>query len=97
MQTKVNYEWSYEITDIDGDIIDSDFSDTLIAFKNDTGGNIVLVRNEGNEVDGVTDRYWAYIKEDGTLPEYFSDSYHEINIKVPQKFHKELGIYNSNK
>lgn len=92
MQTKVQYEWTLEETE-DGDIIDSDFSDTLDFNKADLAGkDLGLVRNEGNEIDGVNDRYWAYVK-DGKLPEYFSDSRGEVNIKVPQRFHNELKKY----
>lgn len=90
MQTKVNYEWTLETLD-DGDIIDSDFSDSLTFDKADLPGNdLGLVRHEGNEDDGVTDRVWAYVK-DGKLPECFSDSMGTtIAIKVPQRFHNEL-------
>lgn len=93
MQTKVAYEWTLETIE-DGDIVDSDFSDNLTFSKEDLQGkDLGLVRNEGNEIDGVTDRFWAYVK-DGKLPEYFSDSLcHEIGIKVPQRFHNELKNY----
>lgn len=88
----ITYEWTLE-TIVDDEIADSDFSDTLTFNKEDLSGNdLGLVRNEGNEANGITDRYWAYIK-DGKLPEYFSDSQGEINIKVPQRFHKDLSKY----
>lgn len=93
MQTKVNYEWTLE-TLYDGDIIDSDFSDNLTFDNGDLiGKNLGLVRNEGNEADGVTNRLWAYVKDD-KLPECFSDSMDTpIAIKVPHKFHNELKKY----
>jgi hypothetical protein len=93
MQTKVQYEWTLETLD-DGDIIDSNFSDTLTFDKSDLDGkDLGLVRNEGNEADGVTDRLWAYVK-DGKLPECFSDSMGTlVAIKVPQRFHNELKAY----
>lgn len=93
MQTKVNYEWTLETLD-DGDIIDSDFADKLTFDKDDlVGKDLGLVRDEGNEADGITDRLWAYVK-DGNLPEYFSDSMGTpIAIKVPQRFHNELKAY----
>lgn len=58
-----------------------------------SGKDLGLVRHEGNENDGVTDRLWAYVK-DGKLPECFSDSMGTpIAIKVPQRFHIELKNY----
>ena len=94
MQTKVAYEWTLETVE-DGDIIDSNFADNLTEIDNADliGKDLGLVRNEGNENDGVTDRLWAYVK-DGKLPEYFSDSMGTpIAIKVPQRFHNELKNY----
>ena len=57
------------------------------------GKDFGLVRDEGNEIDGLTDRYWAYVKG-GKLPEYFSDSMGvPIKIKVPKRFHAILNQY----
>jgi hypothetical protein len=92
MRIQVSYEWCYETVDEDGDITDNDFRDNLSEFK-DSEGELVLVRNEGNEKAGLEDRFWAYVK-DGKLPGYFKDGGgHEVDIKVPNKFHKELKIY----
>lgn len=94
MQTKVAYEWTLETVE-DGDIVDSNFADSLTEIdKADLiGKDLGLVRNEGNENDGVTDRLWAYVK-DGKLPGCFSDSMGTpIAIKVPQRFHNELKQY----
>jgi hypothetical protein len=93
MRTKVEYEWTLEELE-DGDIIDNNYSDKLYYSKEDLPGrNLGLVRNEGNENAGLTDRYWAYVK-DGKLPDYFTDGCDEtVNIKVPAKFHKELASY----
>lgn len=93
MKLKVSYEWTLETLD-DGDIVDSDFSDTLTFDKSDlVGKDLGLVRHEGNENEGVTDMLWAYVK-DSKLPECFSDSMGTpIAIKVPQRFHNELKKY----
>ena len=94
MQIKVAYEWTLETVE-DGDIVDSNFVDSLTEINNAdlTGKDLGLVRNEGNENDGVTNRLWAYVK-DGKLPECFSDSMGApIAIKVPQRFHVELKRY----
>ena len=40
--------------------------DSLMEYR------VVLVKSYGNEFDGVTDRFWSYITEDG-LPETFED------------------------
>lgn len=93
MTAKILYEWCYETLD-DGDIVGNDFEDNLSSFnearKTDT---LCLVRNEGDEINGVEDRFWAYVK-DGKLPEYFEDGGgYETSIRVPQRFHKELKQY----
>jgi len=95
MQTQVVYEWTTEAIDADGDIVDSSFFDKLLdVSKDDFESNEVgLVKNEGDEANGLEDRFWAYIK-DGKLPEYFADGGgHTVDIKVPQKYHKELSDY----
>jgi hypothetical protein len=95
---KVYYEWCYETVDEHGDIIDNHFEDKLKKFfsspvgHTDNGERLVLVRNEGNEIEGVTASAWAYVV-DGKLPEYFSDSLGEPTQKVPVRFKKELENY----
>ena len=85
---EIRYEWCKEEVDENQDIIDSIFEDKLCDLKNHQG-HLLLVRNEGSEDEGLTDRFWAYVK-DNKLPEYFSDDLsHEVAIKVPQKYHKE--------
>lgn len=90
MRNEITYEWTLEELE-DGDIIDSDFTDTLKAdWINRPNTDLGLLYREGNEVDGETDRYYAYVRE-GKLPEYFSNELNQpLGIKVPQRFHKEL-------
>lgn len=84
------YEWDFETVDEYGDVQDHNAEDKLTSFPKDTEGNLVLVRQEGSDAEGVTGRYWAYVK-DGQLPEYFEDSTgQEVNIKVPKKYKDEL-------
>jgi|SRR5215831_6089393 len=53
--------------------------------------DIVLVRDEGDDVDGLTDRSWAYLEKDGTLPTYFANSGGvDTTVKVPKRFHQEV-------
>lgn len=94
MNTKVSYEWSVETLCEDmEDIIDSWFSDVFPVEPLEQNQRICLVRNEGNEMKGITDRYWAYLIN-GKLPEYFEDGQSlQTNIKVPVKYHNELNKY----
>lgn len=94
MRTKVIYEWCCETLD-NGDIVDNHFEDKLQDIGKDElpNNDLVLCRAEGNEVDGVTDTLWAYVKN-WQLPEYFTDSMQQpVNVKVPAKYHKELLSY----
>lgn len=88
MRNKVTYEWDLETLDEYGDIQDHDFAERLIDLKGKEW-RLVLVRDEGNELNGLANRYWAYV-ENGKLPECFSNATNVVNIKVPQRFHKEL-------
>jgi hypothetical protein len=95
MANKIDYEWTLEEINEDGDIIDSDFNDKLSNFNkaNLDGKDLGLVRNEWSDENGLEYRYWAYVKN-GKLPETFEDGAgHKISIKVPKKFHKELKQY----
>lgn len=83
------YEWDYETWE-DGEVIDHDHEDKLKSFTPDRKtDHLVLVRNEGSDAEGLTDRHWAYVVE-GKLPEFFSDTRGEISIRVPVRFHNEL-------
>ena len=46
---------------------------------------IVLIRDQGSEDRGVEDRQWAYLEDDGTLPEEFDGG-----NRVPKRFHQEV-------
>jgi hypothetical protein len=46
--------------------------------------DIVLVRDDDDR------RAWAYIQDDGTLPEYFCDADGHEYKKVPKRFHEEV-------
>lgn len=88
----VKYEWTKELIDEGGDIVDSDFADSLKDFqlKDTERYDLGLVRNEGSERAGVTGRLWAYVVNN-KLPEYFSEADgNQTTIKVPAKYHNEL-------
>lgn len=91
MRNKVHYEWDVETMDEHGDVLDHFHCDTAEKALDELDEataqeprQLVLVRDEGNEEDGITNRTWAYVK-DGQLPIYFQDE----NF-VPVRFHKEL-------
>jgi len=89
----IAYEWCFETVD-DGDIIDSNFADKLSDFTDsDKTDTLCLVRNEGDEINGLEDRLWAYVK-DGKLPEFFEDGRgKDVDVKVPLKFKNELSRF----
>ena len=83
----IGYEWVYEETDENGDIIDPLFADTLKEVLLNADGekyDIALVLNEGDVGDGLTFRDYAYIKN-SKLPTEFPCGY-----KIPKKFHAEV-------
>lgn len=102
MRNQVRYEWvALAIEDYDNgehDIQDRSERDTLAAARQDAAGfaasgrysrtEIELVRDEGNDLDGLIDRQFAVLK-DGRLPEYFSYGDGEELARVPQRFHRE--------
>jgi len=90
VRNKTLYEWTCEQLDEFGDIQNSDFGDKLSDVKDFGKGEplqraIALVKNVGNDDDGLVERTWAYITEEGKLPELFINQ-----DRVPKRFHKEL-------
>jgi hypothetical protein len=95
MKLKKYYEWDVETWDSEsGDILDHDhcksFSDCLARSGVDQEGletHIVLILDIYNEVDGfLKHRSWAYLNDDGSLPETFEDG----DNKVPKRFYDEV-------
>ena len=82
---RLSYEWTAELLDRNGDIEDSDFSEKLRDLDTE-GRRVGLVRQRGNEHDGVTERTWAYV-EGGKLPRCFQDG-----ERVPVRFHAEWAL-----
>ena len=93
----VSYEWDMEETDQHGDVIDHNFSRSLINSGFDhsmfyqKGYDLVLVRTDD------LDRVWAYCSlVDGKLilPDCWNNgvkgSGDMPNWKVPKKFHEDL-------
>lgn len=105
MPHRIIYEWCLETYTNDDfkDIVDSQFSDHLDFRKSYFISNekyasrFVLVRSEGDDINGLYDTLWAYVN-DKRLPINFSNEFgHIVDYKVPKKFHKELRYYLNNK
>ena len=70
---RISYEWSIEISDIHGDIIENDFSykvkDLAHYFPLQNNAELVLVRDLYTEAQGVIDRAWCYVDKKTMLLE----------------------------
>lgn len=105
MKRNVTYEWGVEFIDPNSEeeeIMETiHFASLKDAFDfaavsapyymENVNPRFVLIRDVGNQVEGLTDRAWAYLNEDGLLPEYFeyTDGCAD-GPKVPKRFHKEM-------
>jgi hypothetical protein len=102
----VTYEWdaeeleeaATEANGFDPDIADHHFCDTYAEAVEEAEylasegkpSRIVLVRHVGDNLEGETDRAWAYM-ERGKLPETFTYGADEDSgISVPKRFHAEV-------
>lgn len=89
MKNEISYEWCWEYSDEHGDIIDLVHADTLkslgAAAKNSLKPELTLIREVGNDEDGLLERGYAY-PTNGKLPEFFR----YCGSKVPKRFQKEL-------
>jgi hypothetical protein len=95
----VTYEWDVEEMDGD-DIVDHNHFDTYaeaLAFANSSHmrgkpWRMVLVRDVGNDVEGLTNRAWAYLDYARLrLPKFF-DYGDDVgsSIAVPKRFQAEV-------
>jgi len=76
MTNTVHYEWTIEDTDKHGDIHETQPMGSVIeaitrsraeSYVENCTPVLVLVRQEGNQDEGLQDRQWAYL-ESGELP-----------------------------
>ncbi|HIJ50989.1 MAG TPA: hypothetical protein HPP54_08055 [Nitrospinae bacterium] len=95
MQTQVQYEWDLELMSLDGvDIVEHDFSPTLKKLMTNRVRAdgcyyvLVLFRQTGNPDDGALDAQWAYLTEDGDLPDTF-DHGAAIPVRYRREFERE--------
>jgi hypothetical protein len=93
-RSHVSYEWRIEEVDIDSEDIADGYSfntaDEAVAdFRQRPPDGrrfeLVLVRNRGNDAEGLVDRQWAYVGDDGQLPKEFGGG-----AKVPAAYHRAL-------
>jgi hypothetical protein len=82
---KISYEWEWAEV-YDDDILELDYQDAGHLDAQHAGGLALysLVKNYGNEAQGIKDRAWAYIKN-MALPSTFEDG-----TKVPDKLRAEF-------
>lgn len=92
------YEWDVETVAArdsedyaEDDVIDHHHTTSFAEAKRvaaqepDDGTKHVLVLVRDHD-----DRSWAYLNDDGTLPEYFEDAYNQPRGKVPVRYHREV-------
>lgn len=106
----VFYEWDVEeVASADGDDVaegdivqhwfQTSFADCLkhVATQKLEPGfkwETVLVRDT-DAINAEEHRTWAYLNDDGTLPECFQGSGGDDQTKVPKRFHEEVARANA--
>lgn len=92
----ITYEWDIETLDANGDILDHNFAedlrDLLPAFVTQNPSmRLVLVRHAGNDLDGETDRLWAYVDDAWNLPRCFEAGEDmPTDVAVPKRYHRMI-------
>lgn len=99
-KNEIRYEWLIDVMEPDdsGDVFEVHHFDTLaearayVANNPDEICEVGLVRDVGNDAEGVIDRQWAYFDEDGKLPERMDWGGGETGgVKIPKHFLREAG------
>ena len=89
---KTVYEWCAERLDGE-DIVDHRHADRLRdLWPVDDDERLCLVRDTGDDINGLSDRMWAYA-DNRMLPSHFTycgEGMHPNGFKVPQRFHREI-------
>jgi hypothetical protein len=102
MKYKTSYEWVAEDCDENGDIIDPAYGDTLaeVMRYHAPADNVsyALVKNIGNQEDGLKSREYAYLKNNykvtyvavcGVWAQSLPDEFDDGGI-IPLRFHVEV-------
>lgn len=93
MRNVTSYEWVVETVNPETDDIDDCWHTDSLPEKLAANERLALVRDVGNDGDGLVDRQWAYVA-DGTLPEFFADAWDEpTSARVPQKFRNAFSAW----
>jgi hypothetical protein len=103
----IHYEWDIEtVCAKTDDIIDHNHRDRLNEFGMEelieaingmklvgvaTYTRLVLVRDKRDQCDNL-DRSWAYVTDDGEMPEQFMDAFDKPVAKVPKRFIEEFKL-----
>lgn len=101
----IRYEWDIEtVCAASEDILDHDHRDRLSEYGMDqlirainqerepenNFTRLVLVRDCFDLDDQMTCRSWAYVTDDGKLPERFLDAYDRPIAAIPKRFIEEF-------
>lgn len=93
----VTYEWDIETWDpATEEILDHYHADKLEDLlphfvRQDPTMRLVLIRETGDQVDGITSRLWAYVGDNWSLPRTFEEAGEvETEVAVPQRFHRMI-------
>ena len=75
MRLKTYYEWCAETVDCNDDIVDADHAElgelaSLLPLHADQ--RLCVVKNVGNDEEGLQDRQWAYVNDDGFICDEFT-------------------------
>lgn len=91
----IRYEWDCETIDpASMDVVSHLHGDLVNLPWSEPHTRIVLVRDVGNDEDGLLERHWAYVDPGSKmLPSHFADECgNETLVRVPQKFHREIAL-----
>ena len=88
----VEYEWVVEAWE-DSEVVETEYyatyRDARRAHNADTerGKLVTIALLRDHSDDG---RLWAYLTDDGLLPEHFTNSWGQPDCKVPAKYRNEV-------
>ena len=85
----VTYEWEWACVDEHEDIIEVQYQEPGALARVDGMWLYALVKNYGNEVDGIKDRAWADV-DSGSLPDSFNDGT-KVPAKLAIEFNRVMG------
>lgn len=91
-QPRVSYEWTWEVEDEYGDIVEQGFGDTLAECLREAPdeAELALMRRFGSDDDGELERGYAYCQPNPNGPGLVLPECFDNGFTVPQRFHAEV-------